>query len=105
MTYHHRNEEIADDIAIRRAVIADLFARSLSIPIGWHKHRAEASLTLTSPDRGRIIKIDSYKVYTLDVRQADGTYKSNRFPCKTVDEAWSMARQAILLYRPKNATN
>lgn len=102
MTYRI-NVEVAEDIFHRNAVISELAIRARTAPTSWHQHLAEASLTLTSPDRMRIIKIDSSKVYTLDVRQTDGTYKSSRFTCTSVDEAWSMASQIVKSYKPKTS--
>lgn len=74
-------------------------------PKDWTSLLADSSLTLTSKDRSRIVKIDSTNVYTLDVRQPDGTYRSSRFPCKTVGEAWDMASQVLRVHRSKYAIN
>jgi hypothetical protein len=102
MTYR-KNLGIIADNDVRNAAMSLLAQRMRTIPPGWKPHLAEASLTLTSADKSRIVKIDSYKVYTLDVRQPDGTYKSSRFPCKSVDEAWAMASQILRVHRPTNA--
>lgn len=69
----------------------------------WVPLLAASSLTITSKDRMKIVKIDSTNVYTLDVRQSDGTYRSSRFPCKTVDEAWRMAEQILRVHRSLHA--
>lgn len=97
------NYEIMTDIRKRGAAVAALAERARQVPTSWHQHLAEASLTLTSPDRGRIVKIDSNHVYTLDVKQPNGEYRSHRFPCASVDEAWTMAFQIVKTYRPQNA--
>jgi len=103
MTYRNHNLEILADISVRTMAMAALAQHMRTIPSGWKTHLAESSLTLTSEDRSRIVKIDSYKVYTLDVLQPNGGYKSHRFPCKTIDEAWSMASQVLRVHRPQNA--
>lgn len=85
--------------------MAELARRSALVPTLWQVQLAEFSLTLTSPDRKKILKIDAEKNYTMDIRKPDGTYKSTRFPCKTVDEAWSMAFQAVKVHRCEYAVH
>lgn len=73
-----------------------------SVPPTWTIHLAESSLTVTSRDRQKIVKIDSQINYTLDVRQPSGAYKSTRFTCKSVVEAWTMASQVIRVHRSQD---
>jgi len=90
---------------LRSVVMADLANRAASVPPGWNVQVAESSMTLTSPDRKKIIKIDAQKVYTLDIKKPDGTYKSARFPCTSIEDAWGMAFQAIKIHRCADAVH
>lgn len=105
MGYSHRIAYVKADVACRQKVIAELSVLSRGVPKGWMVLLSERSLTITSADRRRILKIDACKIYTLDVRRPDGTYKSSQFKCKSVDEAWNMASQVIRTYGQENAIN
>lgn len=93
------------DLKMRCQIMSELSKRAASVPTSWHIQRAEYSLTMTSPDKKKIIKIDAHKVYTLDVKKPDGTYKSARFSCASIEEAWTMAIQAVKVHRCSNANN
>ena len=103
MSYRSHNLIVQADISIRRQYMAALAEHARSVPDNWTTNMAEWSLTLMSKDRARILKIDAHKVYTMDVRQPDGTYKSSQFNCKSIDEAWSMASQTLRIYKSKHA--
>lgn len=80
---------------VRAAHMRVLVEMARTVPRTWDVNLALNSLVLTSPSKKRIVKVDSSKIYTLDIKQDDGTYKSSRFTCGTIEEAWSMASQAI----------
>jgi hypothetical protein len=103
MTKALRRHDLPYHSPIRELNMKALIGHIVNVPPTWSFQLAENSLTLTSKDRQRIVKIDSQVNYTLDVRQSDGTYKSTRFCCKTVDEAWNMAFQIIKVHRSKDA--
>lgn len=92
------------DKQLRGAIMADL-GKKVKVPEGWNVQWADSSVTLTSKDKNKILKIDSYKVYTMDVRKPDGTFKSAKFNCQSVDEAVSMAAQAMKVHRSTYATH
>jgi hypothetical protein len=83
--------------------MSELAKRVKDVPPSWNVNWATSSVTFTSPDRKKILKIDAEKNYTLDVKRPDGTYKSTRFNCKSVDEAWTMAFQVIKIHRSADA--
>lgn len=90
------------DQQIRGAIMTELGKKAI-VPSGWDVQWHASSMIITSRDRKKILKIDAHKVYTMDVRKPDGTYKSTVFKCQSVDEAWSMASQAIKVHRSVNA--
>lgn len=90
------------DQQIRGATMAEL-GKKVIVPSGWNVQWHASSMVITSPDRSKILKIDAHKVYTMDIRKPDGTYKSAAFRCQSVDEAWAMASQAVKVHRSANA--
>ena len=103
----HRQDKLDAlvNIQLRGNVMSELAKRAKDVPPSWHINWAASSLTLTSPDRKKILKIDSSTIYTMDVKRPDGTYKSTRFNCKSVDEAWGMAFQVVKVHRCANAVH
>lgn len=93
------------ELQLRCHVMGGLAKLATSVPPSWNTNWATSSVTFTSPDRKRILKIDADLIYTLDMKKADGTYKSARFKCKSVDEAWGMANQAIKVHRSADAVH
>jgi len=83
---------------LRQITMKALAERLKEAPPDWYTCLSPSSLLMISPDRNRIIKIDSSRIYTLDVKKPDGSYRSTRFTCKTVDEAWGMASQILKVY-------
>ena|SRR6185503_4532278 len=103
MGYPNQLAYVISEVEERRKAVAEVAMLSRELPEGWKAKVYEGSVVITSEDRARVLKIDAYKQYTMDVRQPDGSYKSNRFACKTPSEAWKMASQVIKTYRPEHA--
>lgn len=91
------------ELQLRCHVMGELAKKATAVPPDWNVNWAASSVTFTSPDRKKILKIDADKVYTMDIKKPDGTYKSTRFNCKSVDEAWAMAFQAVRIHRSAHA--
>lgn len=91
------------ELHLRCHVMGELAKKASALPEGWHANWAPSSVTFTSPDRKKILKIDADRIYTMDIKRPDGTYKSTRFNCASVDEAWGMAFQAAKIHRGANA--
>lgn len=98
------NYEAVISSDLREHVMARLVSFIPTIPDGWTPVLAPSSLTITSADRQRIVKLDSSNIYTLDVRKPDGLYKSTKFSCKSADEAWGLASQVLRVHRSRHAT-
>lgn len=103
--YHAPCAEVLGGQEIRNQVMASLKERMLHVPQGWQRAIAFSSLTVKSPCGRRILKIDSSKVFTMDNKQQDGSWKSLKFTCKTLDEAWSMLTQSIKAFDAQKARN
>lgn len=104
MTYpNHPCVEVLGSQEVRNAVMKALAAYMYEVGPEWKRLLAASSLTLTSPCGKRIIKIDNCKVYTMDNKKPDGSWMSVKFTCKTVEEAWSMAKQAIVAFDNKRS--
>jgi hypothetical protein len=98
------NHDVVSRSELRDHVMSRLATFIPSIPEGWTPVLAESSLTITSADKKRIVKLDSCNIYTLDVRKPDGLYTSAKFSCKNADEAWNLASQVLRVHRSPNAT-
>lgn len=81
----------------RNAVMQYIKDRMYDTGHTWKRDLAPASLTYTSPCGRRIIKIDNCKIVIMDTKTQDG-WKSQKFTCKTVEEAWRTVVQSIKVH-------
>lgn len=102
MTYHRLPcVEVETSKDVRTAAMKTLIAHMYDFSLDWKRHLAASSLTLVSPCGRRIVKVDSSKVFTMDNRQPDKTWKSVKFTCRSIEEAWDMAAQAVKAFDQK----
>ncbi len=94
----HGIHEVTADVTARAKTMAELASKMWTLNTKWSRTLSDSSLAFYSPDKLRTVKIDACRIYTMDVKQKDGTYKSSKFTCKTTEQAWMMLEQAIKCY-------
>ena len=81
----------------RNAAMQYLRDHMYDIGKGWKRHLAPASLTYRSPCGRRVVKVDNCKIVIVDNKTSSG-WKSQKFTCKTIEEAWRTACQSIKVH-------
>lgn len=103
ITHSHCAEVLAGQ-EIRNAAVTYLKERMHDIGPDWKKMLAPGSLTMSSPCGRKILKVDNTKIFTMDTRTADG-WKSVKFSCKTIEEAWAMVTQTVKAFDTQRTRN
>ncbi len=87
----------------RQDAMRDLYAhlKSYDLPKGWHVLVAPSSISLTSPKRSRIIKIDCCFTVMIDKIKA-GTVKSNVHRMSSSIEAWQIVEASLNAFKKAN---
>ncbi len=86
---------------LRQAYIANIMDRLLGYAhlASWEVQRYTDSVVFNSKDGKRELKLDTDLTFTLTVIHGKGDARSNRWPCKTIDDAWAMCDSTLKAYK------
>lgn len=94
--------EVLGNQETRNATMEYIRTHMYDVGANWRRHLSPSSLNYTSACGSRVVKIDNCKIVTIDDRINTG-WKSQKFTCKTVEEAWKTLSQAIKVHDIKTA--
>jgi len=92
--YHSPCSEVLAGQDVRSAAVTYLRERLYDVAHDWKKEVYASSISMTSPCGRKILKIDNTKLFTMDTKTTEG-WKSAKFTCKTIEEAWSLLVQSV----------
>jgi hypothetical protein len=79
-----------------------------ALPIGWRVTVADSSITISSPKRRQVVKMDIYRTVDIDLRKGVGTtlaVTSTRFKCTSLDHTWQVTEATLNHFFGKEAAN
>lgn len=74
------------------------------VPTGWKTNIAGSSVSVSSPNRSKVVKIDIYRSVFID-RVKNGEVKSEHHLCKNLDEAWSLFEVTLNSFLKREVAN